>query len=61
MQWDDELFERDGVLALFEALGPADKRLHANPGGHAEVPPHMRAITTAFIVEQLTGAGTPQG
>ena len=60
MQWDDELFERDGALALFDALGAADKRLLANRGGHAEVPPHVRATTSAFIVEQLTGAASAQ-
>lgn len=56
MQWDDELFERDSVLALYDALGPADKRLVANPGGHAETPPHVRATTHAFIVDALTQA-----
>ena len=56
MQWDDELFGRDGVLALYDALGSADKRLVANPGGHAEVPPHVREATSAFIVEALTQA-----
>ena len=53
MQWDDELFDREGALALFDALGPADKRLYAHPGGHAEVPPHVRASTSAFIAGQL--------
>jgi dienelactone hydrolase len=61
MQWDDELFARDAVLALYDALGPTDKRLYANPGGHAEVPAHVRAATAAFIVEQLTGRRVRRG
>jgi pimeloyl-ACP methyl ester carboxylesterase len=38
MQLEDELFSRNGYLALFDALGSADKRLHANPGLHPDVP-----------------------
>ena len=38
MQLEDELFDRTGYLALFDALGSTDKRLHANPGMHPEVP-----------------------
>ena len=32
MQFEDELFPRDGYLQLFDALGSTDKRLHAHPG-----------------------------
>ena len=53
MQWDDELFVREGVLALFDLLGAADKRLYANPGGHAETPEHVRDVGLDFIAEQL--------
>lgn len=38
MQLEDELFHRDGYLELFDALASEDKRLHANPGLHPEVP-----------------------
>ena len=38
MQLEDELFPRDGCLALFDAFASGDKRLHANPGLHPEVP-----------------------
>ena len=38
MQLEDELFPRDGYLELFDALASADKRLHANPGLHPQVP-----------------------
>ncbi|MBA2965672.1 MULTISPECIES: hypothetical protein [Ramlibacter] len=36
-KWDDELFTREGQLALFDALGTPDKRLHAYPGGHVRI------------------------
>ncbi|MXY56196.1 MAG: hypothetical protein F4Y41_07300, partial [Gammaproteobacteria bacterium] len=38
MQLEDELFPRDGCLELFDALAGEDKRMHANPGLHPEVP-----------------------
>lgn len=44
MQLEDELFSREGYLALFDALGSNDKRIHAHPGPHADVPgEEMRA------------------
>src|SRR5262247_3729558 len=36
MQWDDERFDRQGQLELFNQLGAQDKRLHAYPGQHAD-------------------------
>ena len=53
MQWDDELFERESVLALFELLGAEDKRLYANPGGHAETPEHVGDAGREFVAAQL--------
>jgi dienelactone hydrolase len=38
LQWDDELVPRDSGLALFGAIGSAEKTLHANPGRHGQVP-----------------------
>ncbi|MFC8435837.1 dienelactone hydrolase family protein [Streptomyces sp. NPDC057253] len=38
VQWDDELMPREQSLALFDALGSADKTLHANPGKHGDLP-----------------------
>ncbi len=38
LQWDDEIVPRDSGLALFDAIGSAEKTLHANPGRHGEVP-----------------------
>lgn len=38
MQLEDEIFPREGYLTLFDALASTDKRLHANPGLHPEIP-----------------------
>jgi dienelactone hydrolase len=52
-QWDDELFERSTVLALFDALGSPDKRLHAFPGRHGAVSTEAFADSAAFLVSRL--------
>src|ERR671924_1379879 len=39
VQWDDELFSRDGQFELFDALGAQDKRLIAFPGPHGAAAP----------------------
>lgn len=38
VQWDDQLVPREQSLALFNALASDEKTLHANPGGHGDVP-----------------------
>ncbi|MEM9620247.1 MAG: hypothetical protein AAF993_01270 [Pseudomonadota bacterium] len=55
MQLEDELFPRDGYLALFDALAAEDKRLHANPGLHPEVPAEEVAASCHFLQRYLTG------
>ena len=55
VQWDDDLFPRDRALALFDAIGTPDKRLHANPGAHGSVPVDEFAATARFLGERLTG------
>lgn len=55
-QWDDELFSRDVVLALFDAIGTPDKRLHVHPGGHAFVPLEAYEASEAFIASRLGGS-----
>ena len=49
VQWDDELFPRDGQFELFDALAAADKRLIARPGPHAETHPDDEASWQDFI------------
>ena len=49
MQWDDERFDRDGQLELFDILGSTDKRLHAYPGRHADDGPETFEAGGAFL------------
>lgn len=48
-KWDDELFTREGQLALFDALGTADKRLHVYPGGHVRLIPEQMDDLVRFL------------
>jgi dienelactone hydrolase len=50
MQWDDEVFPRDGQLDLFGALASEDKCLFARSGRHAENHPDDEASWQDFIV-----------
>ncbi len=38
IQWDDEHIPRASGLALFDAFASTEKTLHANSGGHKELP-----------------------
>jgi pimeloyl-ACP methyl ester carboxylesterase len=53
MQLEDELFPRDGYLELFDALATADKRLHANPGLHPEIPGEEVAFCFDFLAARM--------
>ncbi|MEV4569958.1 alpha/beta hydrolase [Nonomuraea sp. NPDC049419] len=54
LQWDDEGQPRDSVMRLFEALGSAEKTLHANPGGHFRVPSFEIDSSIRFFTRHLT-------
>lgn len=54
MQLEDELFSREDCLALFDALGSTDKRLHANAGLHPAVPVEELHHSVDFLVTGLT-------
>jgi dienelactone hydrolase len=54
-QWDDRLLPRAEVLALFDALGSLDKRLHAHPGDHAAVPAEEAEFSVNFLARHLAG------
>ena len=56
MQWDDERFEREGQLDLFDRLGARDKRLHAYPGQHADNGPEVLEVDAAFLKRYLERA-----
>jgi dienelactone hydrolase len=53
MQWDDERFDRQGQLELFDQLGAHDKRLHAYPGQHADNGPESFDVQAAFLKRYL--------
>ena len=55
LQLEDEIFNRKGCLELFDALGSADKRLHANPGLHPEVPTEEMEFAFDFLARRLAG------
>lgn len=55
MQLEDELFPREGYWALFDALATDNKRLHANPGLHPEVPAEEVAHSFDFLCAHLKG------
>ena len=50
-----ELFPGTGGLALFDLLGPAEKTLHANPGGHTGLPRPEITETIRFLGRYLGG------
>jgi len=49
VQWDDEIFPRDGQFEVFNALASADKRLIARSGPHAETHPDDEASWQEFL------------
>ncbi len=53
VQWDDEMFRREDALALWDALGSSDKRLHAHPGPHGALPSEAFESSVAFLVARL--------
>ena len=53
LQWDDEIFPRDGQLALFDALGSRDKQLIGFAGRHAETRPEAVLLWRDFIARHL--------
>jgi dienelactone hydrolase len=52
-QWDDELFRRERVFELFGAIASSDKRLHANPGKHQDVPAEEFRASEQFLTRTL--------
>lgn len=57
-QWDDQLIPREDVFVLFDRLGSLDKRLHAHPGDHADVPIEEMAFSVQFLARHLEAGGT---
>ena len=55
VQWDDELFPREGQFELFDLLGSQDKRLIAFPGPHGAAAPAAIEAWCEFIMHHLAG------
>ena len=53
MQWDDERFDRDGQLELFDGIAAKDKRLHAYPGLHVDNGPEAFEVQAEFLKRYL--------
>ncbi len=53
LQWDDEGNDRQASLDLFDALGSAEKTLHANMGGHTGVPQFEGDAGNQFFLRHL--------
>lgn len=54
LQWDDELFPRDGQLELFDLLPSADRQLVAYAGGHSVTQPGAVDTWCAFVDRHLS-------
>lgn len=55
LQWDEEHVERESTLALFDAFASKEKTLHANRGGHADVPAFETDDAARFLLRHLAG------
>ncbi|MFA1543285.1 alpha/beta hydrolase [Actinomadura monticuli] len=53
MQWDDEHIPREAGLALFDAFASKEKTLHANAGGHKELPRFEADSAVRFFARHL--------
>ena len=53
VQWDDELFPRDGQFELFDLVGSPDKRLIAFPGPHGTAAPAAIQAWCEFATHHL--------
>ncbi|MCB1743572.1 MAG: alpha/beta hydrolase [Gammaproteobacteria bacterium] len=53
IQWDDERFDRQGQLELYDMLGSRDKRLHAYPGLHVANGPESFDVQAQFLARYL--------
>ncbi len=55
VQLEDELFDRESCLALFDRFASSHKSLGANPGLHPQVPSDELDIAFDFLMRQFTG------
>ncbi|MGI9328191.1 MAG: alpha/beta hydrolase [Pseudomonadales bacterium] len=55
MQLDDELISREQYLRVFDSLGSADKRIHANPGKHGQIASDEVDFAYEFMLDHIKG------
>ncbi|MCB1693628.1 MAG: dienelactone hydrolase family protein [Pseudomonadales bacterium] len=55
MQLEDELFNREGYLKVFDLFASKDKRIHANPGLHPQIPSEEIGFAFEFLVSHIEG------
>ncbi|MDP6377063.1 MAG: hypothetical protein QF921_09010 [Pseudomonadales bacterium] len=55
MQLEDELFDREGYLEVFDTFPSVDKRIHANPGLHPEIPAEEIDFAFDFLISHIEG------
>jgi dienelactone hydrolase len=53
IQWQDEIFPRDGQLALLDLLGSRDKQLAGYAGAHGETKPTAITLWRDFVSRHL--------
>lgn len=54
LQWHDEIFPREGQLALFDLLGSPDKQLIGYAGTHSETKPEAITRWCDFVTSHMT-------
>jgi alpha-beta hydrolase superfamily lysophospholipase len=59
LPWDDAEIDRQSGLDLFDAFGSEEKSLHANPGGHHQVPLFETENSGRFFARHLGPVVTP--
>ena len=59
VQWDDELFDRDGAFELYGLLGSVDKRLQSTPGPHGGASLEAVETMNTFLANRLLAVPAP--
>lgn len=54
LQWDDEIFSREGQFEVFDALAATDKHMTIYPGGHANPKGGRLEEIVQFLARQLS-------
>ncbi|HTU74473.1 MAG TPA: alpha/beta hydrolase [Trebonia sp.] len=53
VNWDDTRAPREAAFELFDLISSEDKRLHAYPGEHGQLPEEARAASEEFFARYL--------